>query len=146
RSTVGAVGRVLQSLAALSDWRVHPATIVLMGVRDDYALEQIALHANLNNVYALGFPRQYDSANLHASALEQRSTLAEIREHIRQATDRAFSSLSNHEVAPVGTVARRASEDRQLLWRSSLAGASGYEGGSWRQTDGGTAKLPGAGQ
>ena len=43
-STVGAVGRTLQSIAGLNDFALHPAAVVLIGSRDEFALAQIERH------------------------------------------------------------------------------------------------------
>jgi adenosylmethionine-8-amino-7-oxononanoate aminotransferase len=74
-SAVGAIGRTLQSLAALREQGLQPAAIVLVGAVDDYALDQIAQHGPAIPRFALRPPATWDIEGVARTAREQQDVL-----------------------------------------------------------------------
>lgn len=78
-SAVGAVGRALQSLAALREAGVRPAAIALMGPHDPYAAEQISRHGDGIPVFSLAPPESWDASGVRRAASEQADSFAAMR-------------------------------------------------------------------
>ena len=78
-SAVGAIGRTLQCLHALTDWAIRPAAVVLTGSPDAFAVEQIDRHGSAIPVYSLRPPVVWDAAGVEQSAAEQLEILQVIR-------------------------------------------------------------------
>lgn len=78
-SAVGAVGRTLQSLAALREAGVRPAAVVLMGPHDPYAADQIGRHGGGIPVSSLQPPETWDAEGIHRAASGQAEALSAIR-------------------------------------------------------------------
>jgi adenosylmethionine-8-amino-7-oxononanoate aminotransferase len=78
-SAVGAVGRTLQCLQALSGYAVQPAAVVLVGPPDPFAAEQIARHRPTVRVFSLQPPATWDAEGIARAAHEQRPMLEAIR-------------------------------------------------------------------
>ncbi|MFO0841123.1 MAG: dethiobiotin synthase [Gemmataceae bacterium] len=67
-SSVGAVGRSLQCLAALASHGVRPAAVVLVGHPDGYAAEQIGRHWPSVKVFSLRPPDAWDAEGVGRAA------------------------------------------------------------------------------
>lgn len=110
-SAVGAVGRVLQSLAALEAEAVAPAAVVLLGPHDAYAVEQIDRHGRGAPVLSLVPPESFAPDAIDRAASAQRPILSAVREAVgssRASTDRARG-------APAETLAIL-KRDRDCVW------------------------------
>lgn len=89
-SALGAVGRTLQAVAALrAEWHT-PAAVVLMGPRDEYALEAIRQHEPDLPVFALTPPMEWTAENVRRAAEEQAAELEALRAAL-DAQDRPFT-------------------------------------------------------
>ncbi len=75
-SSVGAIGRTLQVLAALQSTSISVRAIVLMGPTDHYAMEQIRLHASRVDVVSLHPPEAWTPEAIRTSASHQNESLA----------------------------------------------------------------------
>jgi adenosylmethionine-8-amino-7-oxononanoate aminotransferase len=67
-ASVGAVGRVLQSLVALASYGITPRATVLIGPRDAYAMEQIGKRVAVFSLPSLPLPPAGEELELHALA------------------------------------------------------------------------------
>jgi len=75
-SAVGAVGRTIQCLDALSPYAVHPL-VVLLGPIDAFAEEQIRRHRDVQ-VFSLTAPATWDATGVRTAAEEQIAVLRAI--------------------------------------------------------------------
>ncbi len=81
-STVGAVGRALQTLQALEAFGLRPAAIALLGRKDSFAHDQIERHASGITVISLETPEgSWTSESIARSASSQREALEMMRNH-----------------------------------------------------------------
>src|SRR5262245_17976658 len=78
-SSVGAVGRTLQTLQALAACAVQPAAVVILGRPDNFAAEQIDRHGPGPRVFSLWGPTVWDRASVAHAAREQFAALEAIR-------------------------------------------------------------------
>jgi adenosylmethionine-8-amino-7-oxononanoate aminotransferase len=76
-SAVGAIGRTLQCLQALSRQGEHPGALVLMGEPDAFAVEQIERHWPIP-VFSLRPPQSWDVEGVTEAAEEQKDVLEAI--------------------------------------------------------------------
>jgi adenosylmethionine-8-amino-7-oxononanoate aminotransferase len=104
-STVGAIGRALQSLLALAAWNIAPVAVVLVGPRDEYALKEIRKHAESIDVFALESPESFDVAGIVRSADQQRGTLDAIHRAV-------CLRMSTGDSDPTSLIER----DRMAVW------------------------------
>lgn len=74
-SVLGAVGRSLQGLAALRAEGIEPSAVVLLGPRDEYAVEAIQRHSPDLAVIALVPPRAWSAEGVRQAAQEQAPAL-----------------------------------------------------------------------
>src|SRR5262249_35927413 len=74
-STVGAVGRTLLTLRALAAESVRPVALILVGPPDEFAVEQIALHAADLAVFSLQAPDEWSVQGVEDAARRQLGTL-----------------------------------------------------------------------
>ncbi len=100
-SKLGAIGRTLATLYALDAHGNRPHAVVLIGPRDDYALEQVRRYRPALAVFALTPPEEWTAAGVKHCASRQRTALRELRE-----------ALGPHG-RPTDTIVRR---DREALW------------------------------
>jgi adenosylmethionine-8-amino-7-oxononanoate aminotransferase len=87
-STVGAIGRTLQALQALTRYAVQVAAVVLVGRPDEYAVEQITRHGPGVRVFSLQPPAAWDAEGVARAAREQLAVLEAIRTCLAAASDR----------------------------------------------------------
>ena len=78
---LGSIGRTLAMLKALKPYGVEPLCVVLIGVRDDFVLEQIRLFGNVHTCH-LNPPQSWDREGVQRAALEQAGPLAKLKELI----------------------------------------------------------------
>jgi adenosylmethionine-8-amino-7-oxononanoate aminotransferase len=78
-ATVGAIGRTLQCLAALETHHVFPAAVVLLGVADPFAVEQLTRRQPRLSVFSLEPPAAWQPDAVAAAAHRQRGTLLALR-------------------------------------------------------------------
>lgn len=83
-SKIGAIGRFLQCVSALATEGMRPVAIVLFGPADEYAMQQIRLHTDIDQVFSLQFPATWSRDGIRASAEQQRPTLEQIHAAIQQ--------------------------------------------------------------
>jgi adenosylmethionine-8-amino-7-oxononanoate aminotransferase len=83
-STLGAIGRTLQVLAALESHGVFPGAAVLIGRPDEYARAEVRRHGRIP-VYCLEPPGQWEADAVRQSAEAQHDVLVSIHAHLRQA-------------------------------------------------------------
>jgi adenosylmethionine-8-amino-7-oxononanoate aminotransferase len=98
-SAVGAIGRTLQSLAALAASGMHPTVVALLGPHDDYAEEQIQRHGPLAHVFGVTVPQSFTCDGVSRCATEQSPTLEAIR---CQATTIPSTNLASGGRQPPG--------------------------------------------
>jgi len=79
-SAVGAIGRTLQSLAAIETYGEQPVCVVLIGPRDHYAEKQIGLHYEGIRVFSLEQPSVFDKEGVSNAASTQSDVLDSIRQ------------------------------------------------------------------
>lgn len=103
---LGAIGRTLQTLQALAIQGLRPAVVVLLGPRDEYAVEQIVRHGEGVPVFALEPPQSWDVDGIARAAREQDKVLFEIT---------ACLAPSPSEEERESTAAWRAA-DQRLIW------------------------------
>jgi adenosylmethionine-8-amino-7-oxononanoate aminotransferase len=108
-SAVGAIGRVLQCVQALTSHAVEPVAIVLMGPTDSFAAEQIARHGPPVPVFALQPLASWDAEGIARAAREQRGTLEALRAHLE-----AVAATS--PAVPAGSIDELLERDRRLVW------------------------------
>ncbi len=111
-SAVGAVGRVLQSLAALASHDCRPAAVVLIGEADAFAVEQISRHAHGVPVFCLQPPATFTADAVAESAAAQRQVLDCVRTAATQAPGSACLRQVDRSAAATDIVAR----DRRVVW------------------------------
>jgi adenosylmethionine---8-amino-7-oxononanoate aminotransferase len=116
-SAVGAIGRTLQTLQALGLHAIQPSAVILLGPRDDFALEQIGRHWPSVTTHCLQPPAAWDPADLKQAAREQVATLNQIRARLGKqpvvgSQQSAAGSPHPAGVAPDDLVGR----DRRLVW------------------------------
>ncbi len=70
-TTLGAIGRTLQTLAALDALGLAPAAVVMIGTADAYARREIAKHSNGIAVFHLEPPTSWDADGIRAAARTQ---------------------------------------------------------------------------
>ena len=109
-SALGTIGRTLQCLEALRIHGVHPSAVVLLGLRDEFATEQIRRHSPVQPVYCLQSPRAWTPEEIGRSATEQEVPL----EELQKAVDVSRTSSRFFDFAPVteDLLAR----DRRHVW------------------------------
>ncbi|MEZ6140343.1 MAG: adenosylmethionine--8-amino-7-oxononanoate transaminase [Zavarzinella sp.] len=106
-STVGAVGRCLQTLNVLQNMNLAASIVVIIGEHDPFAEEQIKHHSRLP-VFSLQYPTDWSATGVQESVILQKRTLEEIATNIS-------------EMIPVGQVADDPSDrlgqlDRDIVW------------------------------
>lgn len=74
-SAVGAIGRSLQCLRALSCHNLLPSALVLLGAADDYAAQQIIRHGPVSQVFQLRPPASWDVEGIARASREQQQAL-----------------------------------------------------------------------
>jgi adenosylmethionine-8-amino-7-oxononanoate aminotransferase len=102
-SAVGAIGRTLQCLLALSAHGVRPGAVVLVGRDDPYAAEQIGRHWPAVPTFALQPPATWDIEGVSRAAREQAGVLAAVHSRLEQAPPRT-------------TAAEVLEQDRRCVW------------------------------
>jgi adenosylmethionine-8-amino-7-oxononanoate aminotransferase len=111
RSTVGAVGRVLQCLGALAVEAVRPAAVALVGPYDSYAVEQIDRYGCGAPVLSVEPPGRFEPEAIARAATAQRASLAAIREAV--GADAAHVGPAPRPASELQTILRR---DRDSVW------------------------------
>jgi hypothetical protein len=106
-SAVGAVGRTLQSLAALAASGLRPAAVVLLGPWDEYAMDQIKLHAQLKHAFNLSIPKTFSLEGVARSAAEQAATLEAIRSCVTEVGARVSTRADLSDIVE---------RDRRAVW------------------------------
>ncbi len=96
-SAVGAIGRTLPCWNSLRLHGILPAAIVLLGVIDLFAVEQIRRHAGNPWVFALKLPQEWTVPGLRAAAESQRSQLNQIREVVESASRHPEAGINLNE-------------------------------------------------
>jgi adenosylmethionine-8-amino-7-oxononanoate aminotransferase len=104
-ATLGAVGRTLQCISALTAEGLPARAVVLMGEVDSFAVEMIRRHRQDLAVFSLRPPRAWTSAGLRQAAAEQIAVLTELRN--RTSGERAGT--------PAGS-ATLEERDRRSVW------------------------------
>ncbi len=99
-SLLGAIGRTLQAIYALSAHGITPKAVVLIGPDDCFAEEQVRKHWTTGEVVSLQPPETWDQAGLLAAARRQQMKL-----------DLLASKLQD-----IPSTAIRTDLDRQLIW------------------------------
>jgi len=97
-SAVGAIGRSLQCLTALSTLGVRPLAIVLTGSIDEYAEAEIRKHSPGMPVISLRSPEEWTAAGVRAAVASQSTALTALQQLIADAGGEA-SFLSVGEEA-----------------------------------------------
>ncbi|QJW93320.1 adenosylmethionine--8-amino-7-oxononanoate transaminase [Frigoriglobus tundricola] len=146
-SKVGAVGRTLTAVRAMTGAGVRPVAVALMGPPDDYAAAQIARHTDGLSVISLQLPEgEWTPESLRAAAERQRAELTRLVEGIggeeptpRSGARSAERGVRNEDPEPGGPglplraprSALRAPDDwpardRAVVWHpyTALAGAA----------------------
>jgi adenosylmethionine-8-amino-7-oxononanoate aminotransferase len=108
-SRLGAIGRMLQCVAALAAHEIRPVALVLVGPADPFALEQIGRHTGIAHVFALAPPEQFSAAGFACAAANQRVTLLAIHDAIATSIARRSSDDWN-------AATRIVDRDRRTVW------------------------------
>ena len=103
-SSVGAIGRSLQVIAALTANGMNTTAVVLIGTNDSYAMEQIQKYAHGVRVFSIRSPESWDREGLRVAADAHRETLNEIRQ--------IFARDSDIQASTCDLLAR----DRAAVW------------------------------
>ena len=103
-SSVGAIGRSLQVMAALAANSVNVSVIVLIGTNDAYAAEQIQKHAHDVPVFSIESPKSWDKEGLQVAAETSRESLNAMR--------RLFTGDSGKQISPSHLLSR----DKVAVW------------------------------
>jgi len=113
-ATVGAVGRVLQAVAGLTGYGVHPAAVVLLGTPDAFASSQIEKHSRVG-VFSIHSAEAWTAESVRAAAEKNRGELSRLREIVGQTA--GLSAVQ--EACPTLLIQR----DRAAVWHpyTSLA-------------------------
>jgi adenosylmethionine-8-amino-7-oxononanoate transaminase len=106
-STVGAIGRILQCIAALESQFLKPHAIVLVGVPDHYAIGEIQKRSSLE-VFSLQPPESYDAYAVRRTAEAQRPVLVNIELSLGHALPP--SSVAKYDLSSVVAL------DRAAVW------------------------------
>jgi adenosylmethionine-8-amino-7-oxononanoate aminotransferase len=93
-SSVGAIGRTLQTLKALAAYTIHPSSVLLSGPPDAFAAEQIARHWPVAGVFSLQPPTSWDMDGIMRASREQLAVLELIRSRLA-----GFPNLVSRELA-----------------------------------------------
>src|SRR5262249_2283657 len=104
-STVGAIGRTLQTLTALRANRVRVVSLILLGKRDCYAEEQLLQHGGGVHGASLSLPAQWDRDSIRHAAQEQRQQLQAIHQ-----------ALAEPQTRRATTPAELLTRDRAVVW------------------------------
>jgi adenosylmethionine-8-amino-7-oxononanoate aminotransferase len=106
-SSVGAVGRILQAIAALESQYLGPRAIVLVGEPDAYAVREIQKRTGLE-VFSFRAPEAYDADGVQRAARAQRPLLVNLE--LALGLSLSASPASTYDLAK--TVAL----DREAVW------------------------------
>lgn len=106
-SAVGAIGRTLQTLAALQCHGIIPKAIILMGDVDGYAMEQIEKYDQEIPVFSLENPSTWDQQGFQKAAEQQDSILHQIRQ-----------AVSHQEIDNLDCLLQL---DHQMIWHPYAA-------------------------
>jgi len=104
-SVVGAIGRTLQTLEALAVRGIAPVSVVLVGLRDRFAEEQVQRYWPRGEVFSIEYPTTWDADGIRKAASEQLAS-------------RGPRFGREHEInTPAKAGAMRLEErDRQAIW------------------------------
>jgi adenosylmethionine-8-amino-7-oxononanoate aminotransferase len=101
-TSLGAIGRTLQCLAALRVEGIAPVAVILIGRRDEFAAEQIAKQGGIP-VVALDPPAEWTPGGVAASAARQIDRLNQVRTLVERV---------RHPSSPAALLA----DDRRSVW------------------------------
>jgi adenosylmethionine-8-amino-7-oxononanoate aminotransferase len=113
-STVGAIGRSLQTCYSLAQWGLAPHVVVLLGPDDPYAENELRRRLARTTIHSVQAPVSWDESGLRAAALAQTSVLEAI---LRDAdTERPPSTIFMTGLAPHGETEDIVGLDHQYVW------------------------------
>jgi adenosylmethionine-8-amino-7-oxononanoate aminotransferase len=118
-SSVGAIGRTLQSLQALQAYALCPRGVVLLGAPDPFAVEEIGKHWRAGPVFSLRPPELWTVNGVHQAAAEQRSVLDAIRSLVSREPETSAQeagALRSEALAPGSRLNEIVARDRQAIW------------------------------
>jgi adenosylmethionine-8-amino-7-oxononanoate aminotransferase len=102
-SKLGAIGRTLQALTALSVSGIDPLAVVLLGPHDGFAVEALSKQRDVPPVFALRPPEQWTTSGFSVAAGDQPQELAHL-----------LAAL-NRRAAPLGA-SKLTDRDRRAVW------------------------------
>jgi adenosylmethionine-8-amino-7-oxononanoate aminotransferase len=117
-SLVGAIGRTLQTLQALRLQGIEPVAVVLLGPRDEFALEQIARHwpSISTSTHSLQPPAAWDDKSLTQAAQKQLATLKRILDSLAETKESEAGSALSTQYSVLDGPHNLLDRDRRFIW------------------------------